>query len=259
MTNDEESSNFTTNASDESTMLVQGQSHISESVLNNTDPSKALIPKLLSSECTNYQLPEPTDKIIDGELVPKIKEEIPSLESLSFDDTSPSAIAALNKFQFPDCSPNYASLLMEETTNYGSSQTKVEKLTNDAIKQSKLGMAGSTRARFHCTNCPFRCKDKTALKLHIMRKHTGEKPYSCAICTYRCTTNDMLKIHTRKHTGERPFSCPYCTCRMTVKSSLKRHILLKHVSTNFAILDIKLINYLNNGGTFPEFFLSFAF
>lgn len=153
----------------------------------------------------------------------KIKEEaLDSFSILGLSNIS-SPIDALSKFDLPETTLNYANLFSEDVSVESGESSSVSQTTNNADKTS-----GSLK--YICSVCSFKCKDTSALRLHIMRRHTGEKPFSCSLCSYRCTTRDLLKVHTRKHTGERPFSCPYCPIRMSVKSSLKRHIILKHVS-----------------------------
>ncbi|XP_039299129.1 oocyte zinc finger protein XlCOF6-like [Nilaparvata lugens] len=76
---------------------------------------------------------------------------------------------------------------------------------------------------FSCELCDFKCSDSYALKQHI-RTHTGETPFSCEYCDYRCARTSDLKKHIRTHTGETPFSCEYCDYKCALSCNLKRHI-----------------------------------
>lgn len=48
------------------------------------------------------------------------------------------------------------------------------------------------------------------------------------LCGYITDRESWLKTHVRKHTGERPFSCPHCPYRSAQKSNLTVHIRKVH-------------------------------
>ena len=71
-----------------------------------------------------------------------------------------------------------------------------------------------------CNMCDF---TSTNIKEHIMRNHTGEKPFKCYQCDYSCVTSSHLRDHMRTHTGERPFKCKKCEKAFKYKNVLVRH------------------------------------
>lgn len=104
-----------------------------------------------------------------------------------------------------------------------------------------------------CVICGLKVNCRSALETH-MRKHTGDKPFSCPDCDKSYTLKGSLMrhidvnhskgrssrficehcgknffsktnivIHLRIHTGERPYSCPFCEERFIQISTLIRH------------------------------------
>ncbi|VVC98261.1 unnamed protein product [Leptidea sinapis] len=57
-----------------------------------------------------------------------------------------------------------------------------------------------------------------------VRKREGKNRVQCVICGLITLSPSALEIHMRKHTGERPFSCDLCHSRYSTKGALKRHL-----------------------------------
>ena len=56
-----------------------------------------------------------------------------------------------------------------------------------------------------------------------MRRHRGERPYSCSSCSSSFTEQWALKKHMRLHTGEKPYECPICNKAFSDLSNLQKH------------------------------------
>ena len=52
--------------------------------------------------------------------------------------------------------------------------------------------------------------------------------YKCRVCDYVALLKTAIKQHLRKHTGEKPFSCPHCTYRASDHGSVNTHIGSQH-------------------------------
>lgn len=75
-----------------------------------------------------------------------------------------------------------------------------------------------------CSACGLTFSTKGNLKLHTIRVHS-EKSGQCSVCLKNVSN---IETHMRKHTGEKPFTCEMCSRSFGSKVSLTMHISFKH-------------------------------
>lgn len=78
--------------------------------------------------------------------------------------------------------------------------------------------------RFQCSHCRQGFSNKMAVKSHENR--CKSKQYECFLCSKKFDNQKFnLLLHMRrKHTGARPFSCTNCEKRFYAKSALAKHV-----------------------------------
>ena len=71
-----------------------------------------------------------------------------------------------------------------------------KEVTSPAVRR-KVGVHNRPR----CSVCQERCNSESALKIHIRRRHTGERPFHCDICTKSFADRGSRDLHykSQKH------------------------------------------------------------
>lgn len=78
--------------------------------------------------------------------------------------------------------------------------------------------------KFKCPDCDFVCVADHKLKVHVMRKHSTDKPFKCSECDYATFLKYDLDKHVAiRHRNERPYMCEVCGFRSQTQSGYERH------------------------------------
>lgn len=88
--------------------------------------------------------------------------------------------------------------------------------------------AGQPRRRFpvillKCDKCDFTCNDESILLRHVLRKHSGDKPYKCGFCHYTFKRKSIMLKHQLSHSNKKPYKCKKCSFAAKCEKTLVKH------------------------------------
>lgn len=62
--------------------------------------------------------------------------------------------------------------------------------------------------------------------------------YVCYNCDYHSYNSNNMRKHIRRHTGDKPYTCQFCHAQFAENVTLKKHISVKHVEPSAFALSI---------------------
>uniref|UniRef100_A0A8D8QDR5 RE1-silencing transcription factor n=2 Tax=Cacopsylla melanoneura TaxID=428564 RepID=A0A8D8QDR5_9HEMI len=87
---------------------------------------------------------------------------------------------------------------------------------------------------FQCKSCKTKLDpDEETLLEHTqlceyVQRSTRSHRYVCFACDYNSFLRESMRKHIRKHTGSKPFKCAICSYCTTQNSALKTHMMIRH-------------------------------
>jgi len=122
-------------------------------------------------------------------------------------------------------------------------------LRNHIIEKHNLGITDSKV--FRCLECPFTTKMKGNLNVHVLIKHSNERPFKCTQCDASFAVNFYLTRHMKKEHEVKhmktvnEYKCMDCNLSFARNDSLKKHA--RHhqnpSNSNVKIFHCEMCNY----------------
>ncbi|XP_045169858.2 zinc finger protein 112-like [Mercenaria mercenaria] len=99
-------------------------------------------------------------------------------------------------------------------------------ITNYKLKRHMTKHTGEKSVQ--CDLCGMGFSTRYNLSVHIQGVHKRENRFACQQCGKQFMTNYQLKVHTMKHSGERPYKCALCRAEYIERKELRRHLKKVH-------------------------------
>ena len=129
----------------------------------------------------------------------------------------------------------------DNSTMSQNGHENVEKSTKKRVDLKNIQDSLWDGDRFVCDECDFTCIKLLSMRTHKI-KHRNR--FVCKFCGHVTVSNSSLAIHIRKHTKEKPYSCADCDLNFSRKELLKSHIIRRHTEKPYAcdVCDRKFVS-----------------
>ena len=114
----------------------------------------------------------------------------------------------------------------ENDAEFGSVPMATESAASD-VGDKKAAKKGVKALRYECVICNKVFTAASYLSRHIKRAH--DQPFKCAQCKKCFGFIHVLLVHVRRHTGERPYTCSVCPQAFRTKPVLDYHMAAHEV------------------------------